>query len=218
MKKIFFLVAAVALLSACQKYSYITVEGDPLQTPIYKLENGLTVYLSQNKEKPEIQTFIAVRAGAQNDPLESTGLAHYQEHIMFKGTKSYGTTDYEKEVPNLNAIDSIYELYGATTDPEERKAIYHLIDSFSYESTLLPISEVLLGAEDIPTPENSPYAKEIDGLKSVIHAQNEEIARMHEIKEHLETRITFLLDQIEKKDRRMDEKDEIIRKRLEKCL
>lgn len=149
MKKIFFLVAAVALLSACQKYSYSTVEGDPLQTRIYKLDNGLTVYLSQNKEKPEIQTFIAVRAGAQNDPLESTGLAHYQEHIMFKGTKSYGTTDYEKEVPNLNAIDSLYELYGATTDPEERKAIYHLIDSFSYENSKIAIAnefDKLMGA------------------------------------------------------------------------
>ena len=149
MKKIFFLVAAVALLSACQKYSYSTVEGDPLQTRIYKLDNGLTVYLSQNKEKPEIQTFIAVRAGAQNDPLESTGLAHYQEHIMFKGTKSYGTTDYEKEVPNLNAIDSLYELYGATTDTEERKAIYHLIDSFSYENSKIAIAnefDKLMGA------------------------------------------------------------------------
>ena len=149
MKKVFLLLAAVALMSSCQKYSYRTVEGDPLQTRIYTLENGLTVYLSQNKEKPEIQTFIAVRAGGENDPLESTGLAHYQEHIMFKGTKSYGTTDYEKELPNLNAIDSLYELYGATTDPAERKAIYHLIDSFSYESSKIAVAnefDKLMGA------------------------------------------------------------------------
>ena len=140
MKKLFLFLAVVALMSSCQKYPYRTVEGDPLQTRIYTLDNGLTVYLSQNKEKPEIQTFIAVRAGGQNDPLESTGLAHYQEHIMFKGTKSYGTTDYEKEIPNLNAIDSLYELYGATTDPDERKAIYHLIDSFSYENSKIAIA------------------------------------------------------------------------------
>ena len=140
MKKLFLLLAAVALMSSCQKYSYRTVEGDPLQTRIYTLDNGLTIYLSQNKEKPEIQTFIAVRAGGQNDPLESTGLAHYQEHIMFKGTKSYGTTDYEKEIPNLNAIDSLYELYGATDDAEQRKAIYHLIDSFSYENSKIAVA------------------------------------------------------------------------------
>lgn len=90
-------------------------------------------------------------------------------------------------------------------------------NSFNYENTLLPIAEVLLEAEDVPTPVSSPWAKEIDALKAVIHVQNEEIARLHEIKDHLEARITFLLDQIEKKDRRMDEKDEIIRKLMEKC-
>lgn len=91
-------------------------------------------------------------------------------------------------------------------------------DSFNYENTLLPIAEALLNVEDLPTPADSPYAKEIDGLKSVIHVQNEEIARLHDLKEHLEARITFLLEQIDKKDRRMDEKDEIIRKLMEKVL
>lgn len=91
-------------------------------------------------------------------------------------------------------------------------------DSFSYENTLLPIAEILLSVEDIPTPKDNPYSKEIEGLKAVIHTQNEEIARLHDLKEHLESRITFLIEQIEKKDRRMDEKDEIIRKLMEKCL
>lgn len=91
-------------------------------------------------------------------------------------------------------------------------------DAFNYETTLLPIAEVLLDAEDVPTPENSPYTAEITALKSVIHVQNEEIARLHDLKEHLEARVTFLLEKIEKKDRRMDEKDEIIRKLMEKCL
>lgn len=89
--------------------------------------------------------------------------------------------------------------------------------TFSYENTLLPIAEAILNVEDVPTPD-SPYAKEIDGLKAVLHVQNEEIARLHEIKEHLEGRITFLLEQIEKKDRRMDEKDEIIRRLMDKVL
>lgn len=103
---------------------------------------------------------------------------------------------------------------------------------FNYEATLLPIAEALLNVEDLPTPANSPYAKELDGLKSVIHLQNEEIARLHELKEHLESRVTFLLAQIEKKDERMDrkdriiderdavirEKDEIIKSLMEKCM
>ena len=90
--------------------------------------------------------------------------------------------------------------------------------NFNYESTLLPIAEALLNVEDLPTPENSPYAKEIDGLKAVIHVQNEEIARLHELKEHLEERITFLLEQIDKKDRRMDEKEETIQKLMNKYV
>lgn len=90
--------------------------------------------------------------------------------------------------------------------------------NFSYENTLMPIAEALLAAEDVPTPPNSPYAAEIDGLKAVIHVQNEEIARLHDLKEHLEGRITFLLEQIDKKDRRMDEKDETIRKLMNKYV
>lgn len=90
--------------------------------------------------------------------------------------------------------------------------------SFNLENTLLPIAEVLLDVEDVPTSPDNPFAKEIDSLKAVIHVQNEEIARLHDIKEHLEQRVTFLLEQIEKKDRRMDEKDEIIRKLMDKCL
>ena len=90
--------------------------------------------------------------------------------------------------------------------------------AFSYENTLLPIAEVLLNVEDIPTPADSPYAKEIDGLKAVIHCQNEEIIRLQELKEHLEQRVTFLLEQIEKKDRRMDEKDDTIKRLMDKLL
>ena len=90
--------------------------------------------------------------------------------------------------------------------------------NFNYENTLLPIAEALLNVEDLPTPHDSPYAKEIDGLKAVIHCQNEEIARLHEMKEHLENRITFLLDQIDKKDRRMDEKEETIKKLMDKYV
>ena len=91
-------------------------------------------------------------------------------------------------------------------------------NNFSYENTLLPIAEVLLNVEDLPTSASSPYAAEIDGLKSVIHVQNEEIARLHELKEHLENRITFLLEQIEKKDRRMDEKEDTIQKLMNKYV
>ena len=85
-------------------------------------------------------------------------------------------------------------------------------DSFSYENTLLPIAEVLLHIEENPMQIDSAHAKEIEGLKAVIRCQNEELDRLHESKAFLEDRVKFLLDQIDKKDRRMDDKDEMIKK------
>ena len=88
-------------------------------------------------------------------------------------------------------------------------------NSFSYENTLLPIAEVLLRDEDVPTPEDNPCAEKINGLKAVIRTQNEEIAHLYELKEQLDSSLKFYQEQIVKKDRRMDEKDEIIKQLME---
>jgi hypothetical protein len=90
--------------------------------------------------------------------------------------------------------------------------------SFNYENTLLPIARVLLDFSDDGSVEEEPSADEVAGLRAVIRLQTEEIERLHELNEHLEARVTFLIDQIEKKDRRMDEKDEIIRRLMDKVL
>lgn len=90
--------------------------------------------------------------------------------------------------------------------------------SFSYENTLLPIAEALLEVEDVPTLDDNPCAKEIAGLKAVIRTQAEEISHLYDLNQHLHKRITFLLDQIVIKDRRMDEKDEMIRRMMDKLL
>jgi predicted Zn-dependent peptidase len=65
---------------------------DPMDVHIYKLDNGLTVYLTENREEPRFYSEIVVRAGSKHDPSESTGLAHYLEHLLFKGTQNYGRT------------------------------------------------------------------------------------------------------------------------------
>ncbi|MFM7024415.1 MAG: insulinase family protein, partial [Flavobacteriales bacterium] len=74
-----------------RKFAYETVAGDPLQTRIYTLSNGLKVYMSVLKDKPRIQTYISVNAGYKNDPADATGLAHYLEHMLFKGSEHLGT-------------------------------------------------------------------------------------------------------------------------------
>ena len=131
MKKICFLLFCLFTFLPLVAREYVTVPGDMMQTRIYTLDNGLKVYLSVNNEKPRIQTYIAVRTGSKNDPAETTGLAHYLEHLMFKGTKQFGTNNAEAEAPLLAEIELRYEAYRRLTDPEARRQAYHEIDSVS---------------------------------------------------------------------------------------
>ena len=125
------LIAIVATNASAKEYKYQTVENDLLKTRIYTLDNGLKVYLSVNDEKPRIQTYIAVRTGSKNDPAETTGLAHYLEHLMFKGTSRLGVTDPVAEKPYLDKIQACYEEYRTLTNAEARRQKYHEIDSLS---------------------------------------------------------------------------------------
>lgn len=140
--KLLQLVVILLLATACKEtspFKYESVPSDPLKARIYTLDNGLKVYMTVNKETPRIQTYIAVRVGGKNDPAETTGLAHYFEHLMFKGSKQFGTQNYEQEKPMLDQIEQLFEVYRKTTDETARKALYHQIDSVSYEASKLAI-------------------------------------------------------------------------------
>lgn len=177
---VFLLTIVCGLVSCNGSRDYESVNGDPMQTRIYTLDNGLKVYLSVNKEEPRIQTYIAVRTGSKNDPAETTGLAHYLEHLMFKGTKQFGTTDPEAEAPLLDEIEQRYEEYRTITDEATRKQKYHEIDSVSqlaakyfipneYDKLMAAIgsegsnaftsNDVTCYVEDIPSNEIENWAK-----------------------------------------------------------
>ena len=182
-QKLFFFVVFLMMLTTsivAKDYKYTTVPGDMMKTRIYTLDNGLRVYLSVNQEKPRIQTYIAVRTGSKNDPAETTGLAHYLEHLMFKGTKLFGTTNAEAEAPLLADIEQRYEAYRKLTDAEARKQAYHEIDSVSqlaaqyfipneYDKLMAAIgaegtnaftsNDVTCYTEDIPSNEIENWAK-----------------------------------------------------------
>lgn len=143
--KIFFSFVAVMLVMgssafAQKKYTYKTYPNDPLNVREYTLDNGLKVFLSVYKDAPRIQTYIAVRAGSKNDPKETTGLAHYLEHMLFKGSHQLGTTDWEKEKVYIQQIENLYEVYRRTTDEAQRAKIYHQIDSISYIASTIAIA------------------------------------------------------------------------------
>ena len=122
------------------KFSYETVKGDPLKARIYTLDNGLKVYLTLYKETPRIQTAIAVKAGGKYDPPEATGMAHYLEHMLFKGTDEFGTRDWNREKVEIEKIIHLFDLYCQTTDSLKRKAIYHQIDSVSFMASTFTIA------------------------------------------------------------------------------
>ena len=124
-------ILAGSLNATAKDYHYTTVPGDAMKTRIYTLDNGLKVYMSVNKETPRLQANVVVKTGSRNDPAETTGLAHYLEHLMFKGTKKFGTTDAAKEKPYLDDITRRYEEYRKLVDPAQRKQAYHEIDSVS---------------------------------------------------------------------------------------
>lgn len=108
--------------------------NDPLGAHIYELDNGLQVYLTENHEEPRFYTEIAVKAGSKNDPANATGLAHYLEHLLFKGNQQLGTLDYAAEKPYLDQITALYEQHFNTTDPDERAQIYAEINRVSQQA------------------------------------------------------------------------------------
>jgi predicted Zn-dependent peptidase len=112
-------------------YKYRYVSNDPMKARFYTLKNGLTVMLSPNNKEPRIQTLIAVRAGSNNDPKDHTGLAHYLEHLLFKGTYRYGSLDSVKEKVYIDEIENLYDKYNQATDSLQRKSLYRQIDSVS---------------------------------------------------------------------------------------
>ncbi|QDO95004.1 insulinase family protein [Formosa sediminum] len=116
-------------------FSYEVINNDPTGLRLYTLENGLQVYLSKNTDEPKIQTYIAVRAGSNYDPSNSTGLAHYLEHMLFKGTDKIGSIDWEKEQAYIQEISDLYEAHRAETDEVKKLEIYKKIDEVSLEAS-----------------------------------------------------------------------------------
>ena len=139
LKKIIVIGIMIVLIGSCGRIqrsdsSIKVIKKDPLKAHHYVLKNGLQVYISVNREKPVFHAEIAVRAGSKNDPANSTGIAHYLEHMMFKGTGRIGTLDYKKEKVLLKKITSLYEVYNRIKVPFIRKRIFREISELSVKA------------------------------------------------------------------------------------
>jgi len=104
------------------------IAGDPMGVTVHRLENGMTVYISTDRREPRFAGWVVVRSGGRNDPADSTGLAHYLEHMMFKGTDELGTLDYKAELPHLRRIEELYDALREAKDPAARAKLLADID------------------------------------------------------------------------------------------
>jgi predicted Zn-dependent peptidase len=116
------------------KEEFNTVSKDPIYVRKHILSNGLQILMSVNKAEPRIFSNIAVRAGSKQDPSDTTGLAHYLEHMMFKGTSQIGSLDWEQESALLSQIAEVYEKHRHEIDPSVRSEYYAQIDGLSNEA------------------------------------------------------------------------------------
>ena len=125
---------------------------------------------------------------------------------------TYDDIMVEMEKIDSSKVVSLSTLRRIFREGSEAKA-----SSFNYEEIILPAYNAVKNLDKKPSP-SSPFELELQGYKNVIRVQNEELDRLLELKEHLDDRVNFLIEQIKLKDRRLDEKDEIIKKLMEKCL
>ena len=149
MKK--FLLSALLLIGSIAMSSALTREG----LTEYKLDNGLTVMLWEDHDAPDVTGYVVVRAGAVDEPAEYTGLAHYLEHMLFKGTQKIGALDWEAEKPIYDSIIALYDQYSEATDPKVREELATQINECSMRQAKISSLEDffvlldLIGAEGV---------------------------------------------------------------------
>ena len=105
-----------------------------------KLKNGLSVYIWEDDTKSDVFGIVAVRTGSVNDPAEYTGLAHYLEHVMFKGTDKIGALDWATEEPLYQQIIAKYDEMADETDPAKKEAISQEINDLTVQAGKVSVS------------------------------------------------------------------------------
>ncbi len=75
----------------------------------FRLENGMKFIVMENHDAPVVSFVTYADVGGVDEPDGKTGVAHFLEHLAFKGTKKIGTTDYSAEAPLLDRSDELFE-------------------------------------------------------------------------------------------------------------
>ena len=121
------------MVFACCSYQSQAEDLNALKVKEYRLENGLTVWLNEDHSQPKVFGAVVVKAGAKDCP--DTGIAHYFEHMMFKGTDRIGTLDYESEKVLLDSIAMKYDELAMTEDTAARARLQKEINELRIRSS-----------------------------------------------------------------------------------
>lgn len=121
----------ISLICLCLTFAAWAQNDDFVQ---YQLDNGLTVYLWEDHDQPDVQGWTVTRAGSIDEPADATGLAHYLEHMLFKGTDRICALDWAKEKPLYEQIIALYDTLALTTDAQAREAVQLRINEVSREA------------------------------------------------------------------------------------
>ena len=198
--------------------------NDPMQVHIYELDNGLQVYLTANREEPRFYAEIIVRAGSKHDPQDATGIAHYLEHMLFKGSRQLGTLDFDAEKEHLERIEALYEEHFSETDPERRAALYAQINEANQLAAQYAIPNELdrlytaMGERSLNAHtwlEETVYKVDLPSNR-LAHWAKVESERFHQPVFRLFQ--TELETVYEEKNRSMDNKDRVISKAVQQQL
>jgi predicted Zn-dependent peptidase len=132
-------IEAILAASDLPEVRSVPLADDRLGVTVHRLANGMTVIISTNREEPRFRAWIAVRAGSRHDPADSTGLAHYLEHMLFKGTDELGTLDYAAETPHLKRIAEFYGALRQAQGAAARDEIVRAIDTETQKAAAFAI-------------------------------------------------------------------------------
>ncbi|MBK1878749.1 M16 family metallopeptidase [Pelagicoccus mobilis] len=218
------LLVPFASLQAGYKLVQAPLPEDLMQVHIYELDNGLTVYLTENDETPTFRSEITVRAGSKDDPEDATGLAHYLEHLLFKGNHEMGTSDWEKEKVHIDRITELYEEHFAEDDSERRAEIYEEINKESQLAAQYAIPgefDTLIsalggsGINAYTAPDRTVYLEELPSNRLEQWAKIESARFTNPVLRLFQPELEIVY---EEKNRAMDSKDRLIQEAIFELL
>jgi len=94
----------------------------------FKLNNGLKFIVLERHEAPVVSFLTYANVGGANEPDKKTGVAHFLEHLAFKGTTRIGTDNYQAEKPLLDRLDQLAEKIQTTSDQATRTRLQQEFD------------------------------------------------------------------------------------------